>query len=162
MSDVAYRASAWPRPDGSTITLGELQDTAQEVAPKLWQGGFHAAKLVEGLNPDVICNLTPLGRSAPLDFKGLYIEFPFDDGEQLPDPETLHPLVDLLAELHYQGKTLLIHCEAGLNRSGLVTALVLRARSCSADDAIGTLRARRDPFVLCNADFERYVKEWAV
>jgi hypothetical protein len=155
------RENTWPRSNGTTITLGELEDTAAEVAPKLWQGGRYSAAHTP-VNFDVVVNLTPLGRSVGPSYTGLYIEWPIEDACELPDPTVLHPLVDLLAELSYQGKTILVHCQAGLNRSGLVCALVLRARSVPADNAIAAIRQARDEFALCNADFEKYVLEWAV
>lgn len=51
----------------------------------------------------------------------------------------------------------LVHCQAGLNRSGVVSALVLVARGWSPKDAIALLREKRCPAVLCNRHFERFV-----
>lgn len=47
----------------------------------------------------------------------------------------------------------LIRCQAGLNRSGLVTALVLMLDGHSATEAVNQLRARRSPWALCNDAF---------
>lgn len=55
------------------------------------------------------------------------------------------------------GKTL-VHCQAGLNRSGLVTARALMFMGYSADDAIKKLRDGRCSLVLCNDTFEDYLK----
>lgn len=58
----------------------------------------------------------------------------------------------------------LVHCQAGLNRSGLVAArsLMLRGddwpRMYSADEAIKLLRETRSPAVLCNPAFEEYLR----
>ena len=55
----------------------------------------------------------------------------------------------------------LIHCQAGLNRSALIAALVL-VRSCfvaDGEEAIALLREKRSPAVLCNPTFEQYVRE---
>lgn len=51
----------------------------------------------------------------------------------------------------------LVHCQAGLNRSGVVSALVLIERGHSPREAVDLLRARRSPAVLCNESFERFV-----
>jgi hypothetical protein len=56
------------------------------------------------------------------------------------------------------GDRVLIRCQAGLNRSGLVTALVLMLDGYDAGDAIRLIRSQRSPWALCNNDFV----EWLV
>lgn len=51
----------------------------------------------------------------------------------------------------------LVHCQAGLNRSGLVTARALMLGGLTAQEAINLLRAKRSPAVLCNEAFEAYL-----
>lgn len=51
----------------------------------------------------------------------------------------------------------LVHCQAGLNRSGLVTARALIYMGYSPAAAIGKLRASRSPLVLCNEAFENWL-----
>jgi hypothetical protein len=55
------------------------------------------------------------------------------------------------------GDRVLVRCQAGLNRSGLVTALVLILEGWQPADAIGHLRERRSPYVLFNPHFERWL-----
>lgn len=55
------------------------------------------------------------------------------------------------------GKTL-VHCQAGLNRSGLVTARALMFMGYTADEAISSLRNARHPLVLCNDTFEEHLR----
>lgn len=55
----------------------------------------------------------------------------------------------------------LVHCQAGLNRSGLIVARALMmedAEYYTADEAIEELRSKRSPLVLCNTDFEEYLR----
>lgn len=47
----------------------------------------------------------------------------------------------------------LVHCQAGLNRSGLVAATALIRGGMVPVDAIALLRAKRSPAVLCNKAF---------
>lgn len=56
-----------------------------------------------------------------------------------------------------EGPTL-VHCQAGLNRSGLVTARALMLSGATADEAIALLREKRSPAVLCNEAFEAYLR----
>lgn len=53
----------------------------------------------------------------------------------------------------------LVHCQAGLNRSSLVVAkaLILSGEARDGVDAVGLLRAERSPAVLCNPAFEAWV-----
>lgn len=55
-----------------------------------------------------------------------------------------------------KGQTCLIHCQAGLNRSGLLAARTLIKMGHEPHDAINLLR-RRSPLVLCNEAFEEHL-----
>ena len=57
------------------------------------------------------------------------------------------------------GDRVLIRCQAGLNRSGLVTALVLIKEGHLPIDAINLLRAKRDRDALCNQDFAEWLND---
>ena len=52
-----------------------------------------------------------------------------------------------------EGNLVLIRCQAGLNRSGLLTALVLMQDGLSAEEAIGVIRAERGEAALFNRSF---------
>jgi Dual specificity phosphatase, catalytic domain len=69
-------------------------------------------------------------------------------------------VVDLARTAHAawrSGSRVLVRCQAGVNRSGLVTALVLMLEGYSAESAIALLRARRGSVVLCNEEFEEWL-----
>ena len=53
----------------------------------------------------------------------------------------------------------LVHCQAGLNRSSLVVARALMLDGMTADEAITLLREKRSPAVLCNPAFEAWLRE---
>lgn len=73
------------------------------------------------------------------------------------DGTTIDTIAKLVNECRREGKTL-VHCQAGLNRSALVTARALMLDGMSADDAITLLR-KRSPMVLCNLTFEAWLRE---
>lgn len=52
----------------------------------------------------------------------------------------------------------LVHCQAGLNRSSLVVGRALMLNGVSADDAIQILREKRSPACLSNPAFEEYLR----
>lgn len=51
----------------------------------------------------------------------------------------------------------LVHCQAGLNRSGLISAMALMLDGYPARDAIDLLRSTRGEAVLCNPVFEQWL-----
>lgn len=53
----------------------------------------------------------------------------------------------------------LVHCQAGLNRSGLVSARALMLEGASAGQAVLKLREKRSPAVLCNKSFVQWLYE---
>lgn len=79
------------------------------------------------------------------------------DADVAPLVDRLGPLVSWTEACLAEGPTL-VHCQAGLNRSNLLAALVLIRGGMSADRAIGALRKRRSPAVLCNPSFEAYLR----
>lgn len=79
----------------------------------------------------------------------------------LDDPRQSCEMVDGIAAwvntCRAQGPTL-VHCQAGLNRSGIVVARALMLDGMSADDAITLLRDQRCPAVLCSVRFEEWLR----
>ena len=55
------------------------------------------------------------------------------------------------------GERVLIRCQAGVNRSGFIMALVLMLEGLSAERAIEHIRECRSPFVLSNQHFEHWL-----
>jgi dual specificity protein phosphatase-like protein len=86
----------------------------------------------------------------------LYVYFPFED-ETLPDPEKLHALAAMGAELVGTGQRVLCHCLLGFNRSALVAGLILVHLGMSGPEAVALLRERR-PGALYNETFAAYLE----
>ena len=83
---------------------------------------------------------------------------PMLDFAELPDPELLDSLVRWVHEHREHGRTVLIHCQAGQNRSGLITALYLiRYREFRPQAAIDLIQEKRGPNALWNGSFVRYL-----
>lgn len=81
------------------------------------------------------------------------------DHAELPDRGLLTMLAGAVNLARTVGPTL-VHCQAGLNRSGLVTGLALVLEGRSGDEAIALMREKRCDAVLCNATFESYLREF--
>ena len=111
-------------------------------------------------------------RSAPEEFKYIVSLYPWEpytlaefqvktearlqDVLTIPDEEQLYTLARCVNAYRRQGVTL-VHCQAGLNGSGLVSALALIEEGMNAVDAIALLRDKRSPAVLCNRAFEEWL-----
>lgn len=85
----------------------------------------------------------------------LYVKA-YDAAVETLEPE-LERISDWVLSCLERGKTL-VHCQAGLNRSSLVAALVLiKGGVGSPREVIELLRRKRSPAVLCNKGFERWL-----
>ncbi|MEV6731201.1 MULTISPECIES: hypothetical protein [unclassified Streptomyces] len=56
-----------------------------------------------------------------------------------------------------RGRTTLVRCHSGYNRSGLVVAQVLVERGTPVDEAVAPVRRRRSPWALSNDAFTSYL-----
>lgn len=74
------------------------------------------------------------------------------------DVETLEEAVGDIVEALEAGGNVLVHCQAGINRSNLAATRVLMERyNMTAEDAIALLREKRGAVVLSNYTFEEYL-----
>ncbi|MFT3662560.1 MAG: dual specificity protein phosphatase family protein [Gordonia sp. (in: high G+C Gram-positive bacteria)] len=69
------------------------------------------------------------------------------------------PLARLVVDLSATGDDVLVHCQAGLNRSGVIVARALMHRGMTADEAITAVRAGRHPKALYNTHFVAWLHE---
>lgn len=126
------------------------------VEGNLWQGGTPADVGKVPAYFQFVLNLYPWENYAVpegTEVKALKL---YDAGE-VPDPAVLEELAAWVNEKRAIGPTL-VHCQAGLNRSALVTALALIRSGSTPDEAISLLRKQRSPAVLCNSSFEKWLR----
>lgn len=65
----------------------------------------------------------------------------------------------IAAEAVEQGKRVLVRCQAGYNRSGLVVAMALMRMGWPANGAIEQIRTKRSEYALFNYHFLEYLRE---
>jgi len=150
-----------------------------EVAPGLFIGGtadeatIDQPQPLKGLNSNnqFDCVVTMYAYAAPANWGVEERRFGIPDAEL--NEATLPIIMELADWAHTKwrsGKKVNIRCQAGWNRSGLVTALTLMLSGMSAADAISTLRTKRSPYALCNQHYEtwllteasKYINSWKV
>ena len=141
-----------------------------QILPGLWQGGTEDDEVVGGRIPadhhgalagrrtrfDVVVTLYADAQPAPWGVEELRFGFPDAD----LTPEFASRAIALARHAHRRwrdGERVLVRCQAGVNRSGLVMALVLMLEGMDAHDAIALIRERRAPAVLSNFAYVRWL-----
>lgn len=133
-----------------------------EILPGLYQGGTadddwvdRGKRLVHGPDPggyDAV--LTLFAAAHPFGWGVEELRYGFMDAH--PRHADMTKVVAAAKWAHSRwsaGSRVLIRCQAGLNRSGLLTALVLMLDGWDAGDAIRLIRERRAEIALFNTDF---------
>lgn len=129
-----------------------------EIEDNLWQGGCEQGLIL----PNHIKHLVSLYPWERYTIKGvvyseLYVEM-YDSEDQ--GYEQLDSIAEWVTNCRKTGPVL-IHCQAGLNRSSLLAARVLYLEGAGdGDDIIAHLRSKRSPAALCNPAFEEEVRSW--
>ncbi len=145
-----------------------------EVLPNLWQGGTDdldtlcQSTIYQVTKDDFDLVVTLYASANPVGWFVKELRLGFYDQEietQRFDTNELKEIVNLAHSEWKKGKRVLVRCQAGLNRSGLVMALMLIKDGLSPREAIDLIRSRRSPYALCNLDFEDWllgldVKNW--
>lgn len=133
---------------------GELQYIPQrvEVLPGLWLGS-----MPEKIGADLKSVLSLAGATGQRASRDQQIVVTFFEDGALPDVDYLNALADLGLAMWKKGP-LLVHCQAGLNRSAMIVVLMLvRSGKMTAGDAVAMLRAKRSTSVLFNVNFLSHV-----
>ena len=120
-----------------------------EIHPGLWQGGLPEDWFEAWERFDVVVSLCAGPRVIPLPPRRLRVLWYIDDWTVPEDLGQLWRLVRFVAGEVGAGKRVLVHCAAGLNRSGFVAALVYRELvECSGTEAEDRVKALRPGSLL--------------
>jgi protein-tyrosine phosphatase/nicotinamidase-related amidase len=82
--------------------------------------------------------------------------------QSIPTLAEATSVVDWLRSRLRAGGRVVIHCAAGLGRSGTIAACLLRAEGASADDAIARVRVARGPRAVETAEQAAFVRAFQV
>jgi len=129
------------------------------IEGNLWQGGCQpGVPLPEDFR--YVVSLYPWGKYllGPNTHRD---EITMYDAGSMPDLRQLVEIAEKVNEYKAKGKTL-VHCQAGLNRSGLVAGLSLILEGMKPTDAIALLREKRCDMVLCNETFRNWLLNYRV
>lgn len=138
-----------------------------EILPNLWLGGTDDSDTISDAQnefdersitkKDFDLVVTLYAWAQPVDWFVREIRYGFFDAGVDEFRDSFTVMFNLAADAHRawkQGDRVLIRCQAGINRSGLIMALVLMKEGYSSTDAISLMRSKRSEYVLINRDFE--------
>jgi protein-tyrosine phosphatase len=126
-----------------------------EIVPGFYQGGCEQGLLLPREIEHVV-SLYKWEKYIRHENVKTFREVTMYDSNDGPDYDNIVELATLVNDCRKQGPTL-VHCQAGLNRSGLVAATALVLDGIEPKIAIQRLRESRSPAVLCNKTFESWV-----
>lgn len=145
------------------MVVGVAADLSAIIPGRLWQSGtLEAEGAMEAIRDAGITYVVNLCGDGPVlsppDPLRPFTEvrWEIDDGP-LPDLDQLDAVVSRVCAAIQQGERVLVHCYAGLNRSGLVNALVVRRlKGVSGAELVAYIRRRR-PGALSNRRFVQHI-----
>ena len=142
-----------------------------EILPGLWMGGlgdeeYLGCPLGDGhysFDSPFDAVITLFGDAQPSPWGAVELRFGFPDDDLEPTWARTCLSLAAFGHAHWSvGWRVLVRCQQGVNRSGLVTALILMLDGHKAQDAIALLRSLRGPAVLNNTSFEQWLLDGAV
>lgn len=128
-----------------------------QMDDNLWQGGCDRGLTL----PNDIMHVVSLFPWMKYDVEhelDSYLEWRMYDTEGVVDGPLVIRLAQWVNECRKTGPVL-VHCQAGLNRSALVTATALVLEGWDPAEAIQMMREKRSDAVLCNRSFARWLLE---
>lgn len=135
-----------------------------EIVEGLWQGGTPEDDKYNQLKQPYVTPekfdavYTLYAYANPVDWFVKEYRYGFMDSYDTGfDVETIREIVVQAHTDWKKGKRVLIRCQAGLNRSGLITALVLIREGYEPKQAISVMREKRSDYVLMNPVFEEWI-----
>lgn len=128
-----------------------------QVTDNLWQGGCTRGLLLPPHIEHVVSLYPWEAYDNRHDLASMTSIRLYDDLEG-PDTEHIVAIAYWVNACRARGVTL-VHCQAGLNRSGMVAAVALMLDGMCSHDAIALLRESRSPAVLCNPSFVTWLHE---
>lgn len=136
-----------------------------EIVPGLFQGGTEDDDIVQVGRDELYAHhsqfdfmVTLYASALPAPWGVEECRFGFYDAELGGEDSRRVARIAVVAfERWVSGDCVLVRCQAGLNRSGLVTALILIRAGLAPAQAIGLVRDRRSAVALCNDDFVRWL-----
>ena len=137
-----------------------------EIAPNLFMGGtadedvIHQAVAYNKARTDLPFDaiITMYAWANPADWKVQEFRYGIYDSDiSQIDLDRLKQAVEFGYKRWLSGDRVLVRCQAGLNRSGLVTALIMMSTGLDAETAIEQIRKNRAEIALFNTHYVEWL-----
>ena len=137
-----------------------------EIAPNLFMGGtadedvIHQAAPYNKVRTDLPFDaiITMYAWANPADWKIQEFRYGIYDSDiSQIDLDRLKQAVEFGYNRWLSGDRVLVRCQAGLNRSGLVTALIMMSTGLDAETAIEQIRKNRAEIALFNTHYVEWL-----
>lgn len=151
------------RGTGRATRIPLCVDPWNEVVPGLFQGGHdvrsqsHSACVV-GDEFDLVVSMTTRDGYGPPEGVEHHVARMADAGVDAGVAARVEELAGIVADAVAAGRTVLVRCSGGLNRSGLVVASALVRLGHGPEEAIALVRRARGPWALTNPAFVSHLR----
>ena len=154
--DIAFDPRS-ARMDGYTAHGNHYFDIPfiSEIGPNLWQGGCENNLILPEFFSHLISVYPWESYAIKHELDSLLAVQMFDSLNQ--SFEQIEAIANWVNVCKKSGPVL-VHCQAGLNRSSLIVARSLMLEGASSNEAINLIRAKRSQVCLCNKSFEKYLR----
>lgn len=125
-----------------------------QIEGNLWQGGCESGLVLPSFIEHIISLYPWEFYTVEHDIRSYLRVVMYDSEKQ--GFEQVDALAAWVNACVKEGPTL-VHCQAGLNRSGLVAARALMLQGLTGKEAIAKVRQSRSNAVLCNKSFEMWL-----
>lgn len=142
--------------------FSDVETLYSEIAPNLFMGGtddddvIHLPQLSRSPRRDLPFDsiVTMYAWARPADWHVQEFRYGIPDASICDiDLNRLKQAVEWGYQQWVNGDRVLVRCQAGLNRSGLVIALIMIKSGLDAANVIDLLRSRRSEYALCNEEY---------
>lgn len=141
-------------PDGDIERARVSAHAWSEIVPGLWQGGDAISPVGRFDHVVTLCAWGEERTPGPPDQTEWFIA----DGP-LPEPEEhIWEVAEEVRERLERGEQVLVRCQMGINRSGLIVAATLLLHGWTAEEAVERIRRHRDPLALSNPHFVEWLR----
>lgn len=113
-----------------------------------WTSGMVVSEEAEITKKDFDAVVTLYAWARPVDWHVEELRWGIFDGGEAPDIDKIRDAVAWAHKRWKNGDKVLLRCQAGLSRSGLLTALVLVRDGMEVQEAIDLIRAQRSGYCL--------------
>lgn len=142
----------------NSSTAGIPASPWDQIYENVWVGGSEVAYPQDSFDAVIsVFDWTTDTREDWLPARGVpHISIPFSDGAHVPKAK-VEMLADQVEFWSIRG-SVLVRCQAGLNRSSLIVARwLMKYKGFSAREAISLIRQKRSIDCLCNKQFVNYL-----